>query len=70
VWFSEVEKAPVAEQLRGVPERLRFAAQTDDATAGTYPGIYGVRPMTLSIPGVDGGVRRVPCAGLTWVGSP
>jgi GNAT superfamily N-acetyltransferase len=71
VWFEEVGAAPSAEQLLGVPEHLRFAAQTDDAAAGTYPGIYGVRPMTLSIPGTgdpDAGVRRVPCAGLTWVG--
>jgi GNAT superfamily N-acetyltransferase len=34
----------------------------------TYPGIYGVFPLTLSIPGPDAGVRQVPCAGLTWVG--
>ncbi|MGZ4438723.1 MAG: GNAT family N-acetyltransferase, partial [Nocardioidaceae bacterium] len=35
---------------------------------GTYPGIYGVFPLTLSIPGPDAGVRQVPCSGLTWVG--
>jgi len=68
VWFGEVGTALVAEQLLGVPERQRFAAETEESEPGTYPGIYGVRPMTLSIPGVEGGVRRVPCAGLTWVG--
>ena len=68
VWFQEVSSAPTSEQLVGVPQRLRFAAEVDGADPGTYPGIYGVRPMTLSIPDRDLGVRQVPCAGLTWVG--
>ena len=68
VWFQEVGSASTDEQLLGVPQRLRFAAEIDGADPDTYPGIYGVRPMTLSIPDRDLGVRQVPCAGLTWVG--
>lgn len=68
VWFDEVGSTPSAAQLLGVPEHLRFAATADDADPATYPGIYGVRPMRLSVPGVADEVRRVPCAGLTWVG--
>ncbi len=68
VWFSEVPSASAEEQLLGLPEDLRFAADLDGADPGSYPGIYGVFPLTLSIPGPDHGVRQVPCAGLTWVG--
>ncbi|MGH3411807.1 MAG: GNAT family N-acetyltransferase [Marmoricola sp.] len=72
VWFEEPRDAPVQEQVAGVPERLRFAAEVPGSDLETYPGIYGVRPMTLSIPGPGSaagtGVRQVPCAGLTWVG--
>ncbi len=68
VWFQGLDAGPVAEQLLGVPERYRFVAELDDADPATYPGIYGVRPLTLSVPDRDGGVRQVPCAGLTWVG--
>lgn len=68
VWFDEVPSAPAEEQLMGLPEELRFAADLDGADPGSYPGIYGVFPLTLSVPGTDQGVRQVPCAGLTWVG--
>ncbi len=68
VWFAEVPAAPTEEQLIGLPEEQRFAADVDGSDPGTYPGIYGVFPLTLSIPGPDAGARRVPCAGLTWVG--
>jgi GNAT superfamily N-acetyltransferase len=70
VWFNEVGSASTADQLLGVPARLRFAAEVADADAdpAAYPGIYGVRPMTLSIPDGGVGARQVPCAGLTWVG--
>jgi predicted acetyltransferase len=72
VWFSEVLSAPAEELLRGLPEEGRFAADVDGADPHTYPGIYGVYPLTLSVPGSDAGpdagVRQLPCAGLTWVG--
>jgi GNAT superfamily N-acetyltransferase len=68
VWFGEVPGAPTEVQLQGIPEEQRFAAETDDADPGTYPGIYGVFPLTLSVPGTPTAVRQVPCAGLTWVG--
>ena len=70
VWFAEVPTASTDEQLIGLPVDQRFAAAIDgtEVEQGTYPGIYGVFPLTLSIPGPDAGLRQVPCAGLTWVG--
>jgi GNAT superfamily N-acetyltransferase len=67
-WFGEVSSAPAEEHLIGLPEDQRFAADIDGADSGTYPGIYGVFPLTLSIPGPEESLRGVPCAGLTWVG--
>ncbi|HYJ69993.1 MAG TPA: GNAT family N-acetyltransferase [Nocardioidaceae bacterium] len=68
VWFAEAPKAPTEEQLIGLAEDQRFAAEIDGSDPATYPGVYGVFPLTLSIPGADATVRQVPCAGLTWVG--
>lgn len=68
VWFAEVPSAPTEDQLIGLAEELRFAADVDGSEPGTYPGIYGVVPLTLSIPGPDTGARQVPCSGLTFVG--
>ncbi len=68
VWFAEVPAASTEEQLIGIPEQHRFAAEIDGADPGTYPGIYGVFALTLFVPGPDAGTRQVPCAGLTWVG--
>lgn len=68
VWFSEVPEASTETQLHGVPEDQRYAADVEGADPSTYPGIYGVYPMTLSVPGAAGAPRQVPCAGLTWVG--
>lgn len=65
VWFQEVLPAPAEEQLLGLPAELRFAAEVDGPSdPSTYPGIYGVYPLELALPGGD----LVPCAGLTWVG--
>jgi predicted acetyltransferase len=68
VWFAEVPAAGPEEQLIGIPEEQRFAAVVDGSDPATYPGIYGVFPLALSIPGPMAGARQVPCAGLTWVG--
>lgn len=68
VWFAEVPAAPIEEQLIGIPEEHRFAAEIDGSDPGTYPGVYGIFAMTLSVPGSNSGIRQVPCAGLTWVG--
>lgn len=68
VWFEEVPAASVDEQLIGFPEEQRFAADVDGSDPGSYAGIYGVYPLTLSVPGPGRDVRQVPCAGLTWVG--
>jgi GNAT superfamily N-acetyltransferase len=68
VWFQETITAPVEEQLVGLAEEQRFAADVDGSDPTTYPGIYGVFPLTLSIPGPGTSAVQVPCAGLTWVG--
>ena len=68
VWFLEVPTASTEEQLLGLPEDQRFAAEVDGADPSSYPGVYGVFPMALSIPGPNGGLSPVPCAGLSWVG--
>ena len=68
VWFEELPDAPVERQLHGVRPEQRFAAELAEADGSAYPGIYGVYPLTLSVPGPDAGARQLPCAGLTWVG--
>ncbi len=68
VWFAEIPTAPTEHQLIGIPEDQRFAADVDGSDPGTYPGVYGVFPLTLVIPGRNPGADRVACAGLTFVG--
>ncbi len=70
VWFGEPGSEPTEVQLLGVPEDQRFAAHVVGAEVdpATYPGIYGVRPMDLSVPDGRGAGHLVPVAGLTWVG--
>ena len=68
VWFAEVPAVSTEEQLIGLPEDQRFAADVDGSEPGTYPGIYGVFPLTLAVPGPGAGGRQVACAGLSWVG--
>ncbi len=64
VWFGEVSDSD-AEHLRlGLPEDQRFVVDLPDGPPDLHSGVYGVRPMGLSLPG--GSV--VPIAGLTWVG--
>jgi len=70
VWFDSPGTDPVDVALMGVPEDQRFVAEIvgADTDPTTYPGIYGVRPMELSVPDGTGGGRVVRVAGLTWVG--
>jgi predicted acetyltransferase len=70
VWFNHGSLEPQEIELRAVPADQRFAAEVvgSEADPSTYPGIYGVRPMELSVPDGAGGGRAVPVAGLTWVG--
>ncbi len=68
VWFAEVPAAPAEEQLIGLPDDQRFAADVDGADPTTYPGVYGVFPLTLAVPGPAASTAHLPCAGLTWVG--
>ena len=68
VWFGEVLDVPLEEQLLGLPEDQRFAADVDGADPESYPGVYAVYPMTLVVPGHGASTQRVPVAGLTWVG--
>ena len=63
VWFAE-EIATYDDHLRGVPADQRFVVDLDDGPTTTHAGLYGVRPLVMSLPG--GAV--VPVAGLTWVG--
>jgi GNAT superfamily N-acetyltransferase len=70
VWFDTLSEESTDLQLRGVPTDQRFRAEVvgSDVDPSTYPGIYGVRPMQLSVPDGRGAGRTVPVAGLTWVG--
>jgi GNAT superfamily N-acetyltransferase len=68
VWFQGISPAPIERQLTGLTEEHRFAAEIEGSDTATYPGIYGVFPMTMSVPGPAGGLRQVSCAGLSWVG--
>jgi predicted acetyltransferase len=70
IWFAEPGSESTEIQLRGVPQDQRFAVEIPGAEVdpATYPGIYGVRPMQLSVPDGSGGGALVPVAGLTWVG--
>lgn len=64
IWFGEVSDSD-AEHLRlGLPEDQRFVVDLPDGPDDLHSGVYGVRPMEMSLPG--GSV--VPIAGLTWVG--
>ncbi len=64
VWFGEVSDADADHLRLGLPEDQRFAVDLPDGPQDLHAGIYGVRPMEMSLPG--GSV--VPIAGLTWVG--
>lgn len=63
VWFDEIADLPLDQELGSVPPDQRFAAECGERTEDGYAGIYGVRPMSLGVPG-----GRLDVAGLTWVG--
>jgi predicted acetyltransferase len=72
VWFNEISEESVATRTLSLAWG-KFAAMEQppapaSSTPETYAGVYGVRAMTLSVPGVGSEVRRLPTAGLTWVG--
>ena len=64
VWFGEVTDSDADHLRLGLPEDQRFVVDLPDGPEDLHSGIYGVRPMEMSLPG--GSV--VPIAGLTWVG--
>ena len=64
VWFGEVTDSDAEHVRLGVPEDQRFAVDLPDGPDDLHSGIYGVRPMQMSLPGG----ALVPVAGLTWVG--
>ncbi|MDZ5662550.1 GNAT family N-acetyltransferase [Nocardioides sp. S-58] len=64
IWFGETSDADAEHMRLGLPEDQRFVADAPDGPEDLHSGIYGVRPMEVSLPG--GSV--VPVAGLTWVG--
>lgn len=64
VWFGEATDADADHLRLGLPEDQRFVVDLPDGPDDLHSGIYGVRPMQLSLPGGD----LVPIAGLTWVG--
>lgn len=68
VWFGEPNTEPAGVALEGLPPDQRFAAEVDGADPVSYAGVYGVRPLELSVPGSHGDARPVPVAGLTYVG--
>lgn len=64
VWFGEVTDADADHLRLGLPEDQRFVVDLPDGPDDLHSGIYGVRPMELSLPGGD----LVAIAGLSWVG--
>ena len=64
VWFGEVTDADAHHLRLGIPEDQRFVVDLSDGPEDHHAGIYGVRPMEMSLPGG----ALVPIAGLTWVG--
>lgn len=64
VWFGETSDADDEHLRLGLPEDQRFVVDLPDGPTDVHSGVYGVRPMQISLPGGD----LAPVAGLTWVG--
>lgn len=70
VWSEGRSSLPTEDIVGAIAPQQRFAAVTDDPEAdpATYPGVYGVFDLQVTVPGPRHTLRRVPVAGLTFVG--
>lgn len=68
VWFAEPSRQSPAQELSGIREDQRFAAEVADGDPAYYAGVYGVYPLTLTVPGARQSLCQVPVSGLTFVG--
>ncbi|WP_446664946.1 GNAT family N-acetyltransferase [Flexivirga sp. B27] len=68
VWFAEPSRQSPARELSGIREDQRFAAEVADGDPAYYAGVYGVYPLTLTVPGPQQSLRQLPVSGLTFVG--
>ncbi|WP_052595128.1 GNAT family N-acetyltransferase [Luteipulveratus mongoliensis] len=68
VWFDEPPQESAEHVLSGMPEDLRFGAEVEGSDSRWYAGVYGVYPLTLTVPGPHQSLRQLPVAGLTFVG--
>ncbi|MGN0066029.1 MAG: GNAT family N-acetyltransferase, partial [Nocardioides sp.] len=64
VWFEGANSLSERFLEEGIPPDGRFAADLPGGPTDTHAGVYGVRPMTMSVPGGS----LVDVGGLTWVG--
>ncbi|GGB27967.1 UPF0256 protein [Flexivirga endophytica] len=68
VWFAEPSRESPAQALSGIREDQRFAAEVADGDPAYYAGVYGVYPLTLTVPGSRQSLQQLPVSGLTFVG--
>lgn len=68
VWFAEPSRESPERTLSGIPEDQRFAAEVADGDPSYYAGVYGVYPLTLTVPGRRQALQQLPASGLTFVG--
>lgn len=68
IWFAEPLREPPAQALSGIREDQRFAAEVADGDPAYYAGVYGVYPLTLTVPGARQELQQLPVSGLTFVG--
>lgn len=68
VWFAEPSRDAPATTLSGLREDQRFGAEVAGGDPAYYAGVYGVYPLTLTVPGPRETLRQLPVSGLTFVG--
>ena len=68
VWFAERSLDTPATTLQGIRDDQRFGAEVADGDPAYYAGVYGVYPLTLTVPGPRESLRQLPVSGLTFVG--